>query len=286
MSGFHLYTIYEPRFPMPELPEVETTRRGVQSHLEGRVLRGAVVRNGSLRWPVPPDLSARLAGETVRAVSRRAKYLLLECDSGTLLIHLGMSGSLRILAADTPAQKHDHIDLLLDGQLLRYRDPRRFGAVLWHIGPMETHPLLQALGPEPLSADFDGAALQQAIRKRGSPIKLVLMDNHVVVGVGNIYANESLFHAGIAPTRPASGLSREECERLAAEIKAVLARAIEAGGSTLRDFVDSEGKPGYFQQSYMVYDRQEEPCRQCGTPIRQIRQGQRSTYYCPLCQPC
>ncbi|OHX13787.1 DNA-formamidopyrimidine glycosylase [Chromobacterium sphagni] len=271
---------------MPELPEVETTRRGVQPHLEGRVLQGAVVRNASLRWPVPPDLSARLAGEKVQAVRRRAKYLLLECESGTLLIHLGMSGSLRILAAGTPPEKHDHVDLLLDGQLLRYRDPRRFGAILWHIGPIELHPLLQALGPEPLSDAFGGEALFQAIRKRGSPIKLVLMDNHVVVGVGNIYANESLFYAGIAPTRPASGLRRDECERLAAEIKAVLTRAIAAGGSTLRDFVASDGKPGYFQQSYMVYDRQEEPCRQCGTPIRQIRQGQRSTYYCPLCQPC
>ncbi len=270
---------------MPELPEVETTRRGVEPHLAGRTLRGAVVRNPSLRWPVPPDLAERLAGETVLAVRRRAKYLLLECQSGTLLIHLGMSGSLRVMASGAPAQKHDHVDLLLDGQLLRYRDPRRFGAMLWHVGPIELHPLLKDLGPEPLSDAFDGAALFEAIRRRSSAIKLAIMDNHVVVGVGNIYANESLFYAGIAPMRPANSLTRAECDLLAAEIRAVLRRAIDAGGSTLRDFVDSEGKPGYFQQSYMVYDRQEAPCRRCGTPIRHIRQGQRSSYYCPLCQP-
>lgn len=270
---------------MPELPEVETTRRGVEPHLEGRILRGAIVRNPSLRWPVPPDLAERVAGEKVLAVRRRAKYLLLECESGTLLIHLGMSGSLRVMPAGSPPQKHDHLDLLLGDQVLRFRDPRRFGAVLWHIGPLELHPLLKALGPEPLSDAFGGEALFQAMRRRGSPIKLAIMDNHVVVGVGNIYANESLFHAGISPSRPACDLSRADCDRLAAEIKAVLRRAIDAGGSTLRDFVDSEGKPGYFQQSYMVYNRQEEPCRRCGTPIRHIRQGQRSTYYCPLCQP-
>ncbi|POZ61088.1 bifunctional DNA-formamidopyrimidine glycosylase/DNA-(apurinic or apyrimidinic site) lyase [Chromobacterium alticapitis] len=270
---------------MPELPEVETTRRGVAPHLEGRTLRGAIVRNASLRWPVPPDLSARLAGEKVLAVRRRAKYLLLECESGTLLIHLGMSGSLRLMPAGAPPQKHDHLDLQLDGQVLRYRDPRRFGAVLWHVGPIELHPLLKALGPEPLSDAFDGAALYAATRRRNCAVKLAIMDNHVVVGVGNIYANESLFYAGMAPDRAASALTLQECERLAGEIKAVLKRAIDAGGSTLRDFVDSEGKPGYFQQSYMVYDRHEEPCRRCGSPIRHIRQGQRSTYYCPLCQP-
>lgn len=286
MSGFYVCTIYQFALKtMPELPEVETTRRGVEPHLAGRTLRGAVVRNPSLRWPVPPDLAERLSGETVLAVRRRAKYLLLECQSGTLLIHLGMSGSLRVMASGAPAQKHDHVDLLLDGQLLRYRDPRRFGAMLWHVGPIELHPLLKDLGPEPLSDAFDGAALFEAIRRRSSAIKLAIMDNHVVVGVGNIYANESLFYAGIAPTRPANSLTRAECDLLAAEIRAVLRRAIDAGGSTLRDFVDSEGKPGYFQQSYMVYDRQEAPCRRCGTPIRHIRQGQRSSYYCPLCQP-
>lgn len=270
---------------MPELPEVETTRRGVAPHLEGQTLLGAAVRQPALRWPVPPDLDQILRGETILAVRRRAKYLLLECQRGTLLIHLGMSGSLRVMPAGTPPQKHDHLDLLLDGRLLRYRDPRRFGAVLWHVGPIERHPLLNALGPEPLSAAFDGAALLEAMRRRQSAIKLAIMDNHIVVGVGNIYANEALFHAGIAPTRAANALTRGDCDRLATEIKAVLMRAIDAGGSTLRDFVDSEGKPGYFQQSYMVYGRQEAPCRRCGTPIRHIRQGQRSTYYCPLCQP-
>ncbi|QEL57673.1 bifunctional DNA-formamidopyrimidine glycosylase/DNA-(apurinic or apyrimidinic site) lyase [Chromobacterium paludis] len=270
---------------MPELPEVETTRRGVAPHLEGQTLLGAVVRQPALRWPVPPDLDHILRGETILAVRRRAKYLLLACQHGTLLIHLGMSGSLRVMPAGTPPQKHDHLDLLLDGRLLRYRDPRRFGAVLWHVGPIERHPLLNALGPEPLSAAFDGAALFEAMRRRQSAIKLAIMDNHIVVGVGNIYANEALFHAGIAPTRAANALTRGDCDRLATEIKAVLMRAIDAGGSTLRDFVDSDGKPGYFQQSYMVYGRQEAPCRRCGTPIRHIRQGQRSTYYCPLCQP-
>ncbi|UTH76533.1 bifunctional DNA-formamidopyrimidine glycosylase/DNA-(apurinic or apyrimidinic site) lyase [Chromobacterium sp. IIBBL 290-4] len=271
---------------MPELPEVETTRRGVEPHLQNRRLLGAVVRHAGLRWPVPPNLSALLDGETVSAVRRRAKYLLLECQRGTLLVHLGMSGSLRLMPADAPAQKHDHVDLLLDdGQVLRYRDPRRFGAILWHAGPIELHPLISSLGPEPLSDAFDGKALHEALRRKGIAIKLAIMDNHIVVGVGNIYANESLFHAGIAPTRPANALSRADCDRLAQEIKTVLRRAIEAGGSTLRDFVASDGKPGYFQQTYMVYDRQEEPCRQCGTPIRQIRQGQRSTYFCPLCQP-
>nr|WP_199068152.1 bifunctional DNA-formamidopyrimidine glycosylase/DNA-(apurinic or apyrimidinic site) lyase [Chromobacterium sp. ASV5] len=271
---------------MPELPEVETTRRGIAPHLAQATITGVAVRQPSLRWPVPPDLAAQLQGQTVRRVARRAKYLLLEFDHGTLLIHLGMSGSLRYLAADTPPGKHDHLDLLLGGHLLRYRDPRRFGAVLWHVGPIERHPLLCKLGPEPLGEGFSGETLYAAGRSRGSAVKLLLMDNHVVVGVGNIYANESLFYAGIAPTRAANSLSRAECERLAETIRQVLDRAIAAGGSTLRDFTDSEGKPGYFQQSYMVYDRQEEPCRQCGSPIRHIRQGQRSSYYCPLCQPC
>ncbi|MBV8680035.1 MAG: bifunctional DNA-formamidopyrimidine glycosylase/DNA-(apurinic or apyrimidinic site) lyase [Aquitalea sp.] len=271
---------------MPELPEVETTRRGVAPYLDGATLRGAIVREARLRWPVPPQLDAILAGLTVRAVTRRAKYLIIHFDSGALLIHLGMSGSLRYVPADTPAQKHDHIDLLLGSHVLRYRDPRRFGAMLWHVGPLEFHPLLQDLGPEPLSDAFDGDALHAAIARRGSAIKLAIMDNHVVVGVGNIYANESLFHAGICPTRAARDLSRDDCRRLAAEIKRVLALAIEAGGSTLRDFVNTEGKSGYFQQDYYVYDRQEQPCRICSSPIRQIRQGQRSSYYCPLCQPC
>ncbi|HJV06246.1 MAG TPA: bifunctional DNA-formamidopyrimidine glycosylase/DNA-(apurinic or apyrimidinic site) lyase [Chromobacteriaceae bacterium] len=271
---------------MPELPEVETTRRGVAPHLTGATVRDVIVRDSRLRWPVPPDLAATLTGLTVRSVTRRAKYLIIGFDSGCLLVHLGMSGSLRVVAADTPPEKHDHVDLVLGEQAVRYRDPRRFGAMLWHVGPLEQHPLLAKLGPEPLTDDFDGATLYAASRKKDSAIKLMLMDNHVVVGVGNIYANESLFHAGIRPTRAAQRLSRRDCDRLAAEIKRVLARAIEAGGSSLRDFVHADGKPGYFQQTYMVYGRAEQPCRQCGTPIRHLRQGQRSSYYCPLCQPC
>lgn len=272
---------------MPELPEVETTRRGVAPYLEGATLRGAVVRQGRLRWPVPPELDALVAGQRVTRVWRRAKYLLIECAHGALIVHLGMSGSLRLVGDDTPPERHDHVDLLLDGgRRLRLRDPRRFGALLWQPGPAEAHPLLAALGPEPLSDAFDGEALYAATRRRGSAIKLVIMDNHVVVGVGNIYANEALFLAGIHPARAANALTRDDCLRLAAAIRDVLARAIVAGGSTLRDFVDSAGKPGYFQQSYKVYGRAGERCDDCGDLIAQLRQGQRSSFYCPHCQPC
>ncbi|MDC7696813.1 bifunctional DNA-formamidopyrimidine glycosylase/DNA-(apurinic or apyrimidinic site) lyase [Vogesella indigofera] len=271
---------------MPELPEVETTCRGIAPLLLHATIRGVTVREARLRWPVPPDLAANLAGRRVLGISRRAKYLLVDFEHGTLILHLGMSGSLRFVAPGTPPEKHDHVDIDLGQTVLRYRDPRRFGAILWQQGPIEAHPLLTQLGPEPLSYAFDGAVLQQAIQRRGSAIKLAIMDNHVVVGVGNIYANEALFHAGIHPARAANGLSGEECARLAAEIKTVLARAIDAGGSTLRDFVDARGKPGYFQQSYMVYGRRDLPCHVCGSLIRELRQGQRSSCFCPHCQPC
>jgi formamidopyrimidine-DNA glycosylase len=271
---------------MPELPEVETTRRGVAPYLLGKPILDIIVREARLRWPVPPDLGARLRGATIVSVERRAKYLLLDVGLGTLIVHLGMSGSLRFVTSDTPVQKHDHVDLILPDTVLRYRDPRRFGAILWHPGPPETHPLLLALGPEPLSADFDGAVLFQATRRRGSAIKLAIMDNHLVVGVGNIYANEALFLAGIGPLRAAQDLNRTECDRLAAAIVQVLTEAIAAGGSTLRDFVGAGGQPGYFQQSYQVYARADRPCHACGEPIRHIRQGQRSSFYCPRCQPC
>ncbi|TDR76690.1 bifunctional DNA-formamidopyrimidine glycosylase/DNA-(apurinic or apyrimidinic site) lyase [Paludibacterium purpuratum] len=271
---------------MPELPEVETTRRGVEPWLRSQTIRDVVVREGRLRWPVPPHLADTLRGLTVRTIERRAKYLILHFDIGCLLIHLGMSGSLRIVEPTEPAGKHDHLDFVLDSRLLRYRDPRRFGAILWYIGPLEFHPLLKDLGPEPLDAAFDGAALFAATRGKRSAIKLMLMNNHVVVGVGNIYANEALFGAGIHPAREAGALSRAECDLLARIIKETLERAIAAGGSTLRDFVGAEGKPGYFQQSYQVYDRAEQPCPRCATPICHIRQGQRSSYYCPQCQPC
>jgi formamidopyrimidine-DNA glycosylase len=289
---------------MPELPEVETTRRGLDAHLTGLTIADVVVRNASLRWPIPKDLPEHLRGQTIVSLKRRAKYLLMDCGNGTLILHLGMSGSLRILpyvmsAApargapagtplrrnDPPAEKHDHFDLLLDnGTLMRLRDPRRFGAVLWHSGDVHTHPLLASLGPEPLEKDFDASYLHQATRGRSVSIKQCIMDNHVVVGVGNIYANEALFRAGIKPQLAAGKLSLARCATLVAEIRATLAEAIKAGGSTLRDFVNTSGQPGYFQQTYWVYGRAGEPCRLCGATIKQIRQGQRSSFYCGSCQ--
>ncbi|OGS93251.1 MAG: DNA-formamidopyrimidine glycosylase [Gallionellales bacterium GWA2_59_43] len=270
---------------MPELPEVETTRRGLEPHLVGATVADVVIRHPQLRWPIPSELPQLLRGRSIVALRRRAKYLLVEFEHGTLILHLGMSGSLRILPAGTPAEKHDHFDLLLgNGQLMRLRDPRRFGAVLWHEGDPAQHPLLAALGPEPLNEGFDAAHLYRATRKKTAAIKLVVMDNHVVVGVGNIYANEALFRAGIKPQLAAGKLSRERCARLVEEIRATLTEAIAQGGSTLRDFVNASGQPGYFQQNYWVYGRTGEPCRRCGTSIRQIKQGQRSSFYCPGCQ--
>ncbi len=269
---------------MPELPEVETVRRGLAPHLEGRCLIGAKVREPRLRWPVPADLDERVRGRRIHALARRGKYLLLQLDKGWLLCHLGMSGSLRLLPSGTLPAKHDHLDLLLEtGQMLRYRDPRRFGALLWCANP-EQHPLLSRLGVEPLSADFDGSRLHVLSRGRNISIKAMLMDAHLIVGVGNIYANEALFHAGISPRLPAGKLSRRRCDALAAAVKETLEKAIEAGGSTLRDFVDGHGNPGYFQQTYHVYGRAGEPCKTCGMAIRRIRQGARATFYCPACQ--
>jgi len=270
---------------MPELPEVETTLRGLSPHLQGQRIKQVIIRNPNLRWPVPGNLPAILRKQTIRKLSRRAKYLLLQCDSGTLILHLGMSGSLRVLPANTPAEKHDHFDLLLENAtLMRLRDPRRFGAVLWHEGDITQHTLLARLGPEPLLNDFTGEYLYRATRKRSAALKQVIMDSHVVVGVGNIYASESLFHAGIRPQLAANKVSLPRCARLVQTIRETLSASIAQGGSTLRDFTDSNGKPGYFQQSYMVYGRSGEPCRICGSAIQQIVQGQRSTYYCPKCQ--
>lgn len=270
---------------MPELPEVEITRRGLAAHLTGLTIKDAVIRDGKLRWPITKNLPKLLRGLTIRSLKRRAKYLLMDCGSGTLILHLGMSGSLRILPAGTPPEKHDHFDLLLDnGTLMRLRDPRRFGAVLWHEGDVNTHPLLADLGPEPLERSFDAHYLFQATRKRSASIKQVIMDSHVVVGVGNIYANEALFRAGIRPQLAAAKLSLPRCEKLVGAIRATLKEAIRQGGSSLRDFVDTSGEPGYFQQNYRVYGRGGEPCRRCGTIIKQVRQGQRSSYYCPACQ--
>lgn len=269
---------------MPELPEVETVRRGLAPHLEGRCLSGVRVREGRLRWPVADDLDARLRQRRVLALERRGKYLLLRLDRGSLVCHLGMSGSLRLCGeADAPG-RHDHVDLLLDdGRLLRYRDPRRFGVLLWSADP-ERHPLLAHLGVEPLSPEFDGARLYTLCRGRSTRIKTLLMDARRIVGVGNIYANEALFHAGIDPRLAAGRLGRSRCAGLAEAVRDTLTRAIAAGGSTLRDFVDGHGEPGYFQQTYFVYGRAGEPCRRCGGTIRQLRQNGRSTFLCPHCQ--
>lgn len=270
---------------MPELPEVETTLRGIAPHLQGAQVKDVVVRNAQLRWPIPAELPAWLRGRQILDLRRRAKYLLLAFEHGTLILHLGMSGSLRILPHGTPPEKHDHFDLVLNNdKLMRLRDPRRFGAVLWHEGDITEHPLLRTLGPEPLNDTFDADYLYRATRSRSVAIKLALMDNHLVVGVGNIYANEALFRAGIRPQRSAKRLSRARCAVLVQTVQEVLRAAIEKGGSTLRDFIHSDGSSGYFQQHYFVYGRGGEACLRCTAPIRVIRQGQRSTFYCPHCQ--
>jgi formamidopyrimidine-DNA glycosylase len=276
---------------MPELPEVEVTRRGVAPHLEGRMVDTVHVRRDGLRWPFPPDLAALLAGRTILHTGRRGKYLLIGFEHGTLIVHLGMSGHLRVLPWDTMPKKHDHFDLVVGAgaarQVLRLNDPRRFGAVLWHgvdDGELDQHELLRGLGVEPLEDGFDGALLYRATRRRSAPIKQVLLAGDIVVGVGNIYACESLFRAGINPKTPASRIGRGRYDKLAEAIRSILAEAIVQGGSTLRDFIAVNGQSGYFQQTYFVYDRAGVPCRQCGSAIRQIKQGQRSTFYCVNCQ--
>jgi formamidopyrimidine-DNA glycosylase len=270
---------------MPELPEVETTRRGIEPHLLGATLTSLVVREPRLRWPVPPDLPGKLRGLTIRSVGRRGKYLLLGTEAGTLILHLGMSGSLRITAPDAPLKKHDHLDFLFEhGLCLRFHDPRRFGCLLWTEDDPERHPLLAELGPEPLTADFTGLHLHELAAGRSLAVKLFIMNSQIVVGVGNIYANESLFRAGILPSRPVGRISLVRYERLAAAIKAVLEASIEQGGTTLRDFVNEAGNPGYFRQTLQVYERAGEPCRVCGAEIRLARLGQRATYWCFRCQ--
>lgn len=271
---------------MPELPEVETTRRGIAPHAVGHRITGVVVRESRLRWPVTPGLPERLSGQVIEAVDRRAKYLLLRAAAGDLLVHLGMSGSLRVVPADQPAGRHDHIDLVLDnGRALRFNDPRRFGCwLLLAPGEAVGHPLLARLGPEPLGEAFDGALLYRLSRRRRVPVKQFIMDGSVVVGVGNIYANEALFLTGIRPTRAAGRISLARYEQLAETIKQVLTSAITQGGTTLRDFVGGDGKPGYFAQQLRVYGRGGEPCRQCGAPLKELRISQRSTVYCVACQ--
>lgn len=270
---------------MPELPEVETTLRGIAPLVVGRSVAVMHVYDRRLRWSVPRWLPARIAGRTIDAIDRRSKYLLFRCSDDTLLVHFGMTGSLRAFLNPPPRRPHDHVDIVLDsGLTLRYHDPRRFGAMLWLPPPAETHPLLSGLGPEPFDPACDADYLWRATRRRAAAIKLVLMDNHLVVGIGNIYANESLFRAGIRPTIGAHRVARHRLARLVDEVRSTLSDAIAKGGSTLRDYVDSDGAPGYFQLDCFVYGRGGLPCRVCGTPIRALRQGGRASFYCPTCQ--
>jgi formamidopyrimidine-DNA glycosylase len=273
---------------MPELPEVEVVRTGIAATAVGRRVQAVVSRVPALRWPIPTHLHATLAGAVLHAVERRGKYLLLRFEPGWLMVHLGMSGTLSWRQADVPLRPHDHWDLVFqDGSRLRLNDPRRFGAVLWHgalDGPLAEHPRLACLGVEPLTEAFDAGVLYEGTRQRRVAIKQLLLAGSVVVGVGNIYASESLFRAGIRPSTPAYRLTRPQCERLAAAIRATLQAAIAAGGSTLRDFVSSDGVSGYFQLESGVYGRDGQPCRVCGTPIRVSREQQRATFWCPRCQ--
>jgi formamidopyrimidine-DNA glycosylase len=275
--------------PMPELPEVETTRAGLVPHLIGRKVSGVLLRRPDLRWPIPSEVSALLPGQSILAVRRRAKYLLLDTPAGSALLHLGMSGSLRVLSARTPAGLHDHVDIGLEmngeapSRVLRFNDPRRFGCLLWQT-PGTTHALLRALGPEPLSDDFDGDYLYVRSRGRSAAVKSFLMDQGIVVGVGNIYAAEALFAAGVSPLRPAGKVSRERYRRLAEAVRGILTHAITRGGTTLRDFISPDGAPGYFEQELRVYGRGGTPCRSCGRTLKQATIGQRSTVWCGNCQ--
>jgi formamidopyrimidine-DNA glycosylase len=273
---------------MPELPEVEVTRRGIAPILTGSRVSTVIDRVPALRYPLPENLNRTLSGHSLVSVSRRGKYLLLDFGHGHLLIHLGMSGSLRLVAAGLPAEKHDHFDLVftIKGQAvaLRLRDPRRFGAILWLEGNPLTHPLLAVLGVEPLTEAFSAAWLQTELAGLAAAIKPTLMDSHRVVGIGNIYASESLFRAGIDPRTAAGRVSLKRLQRLVPAIKTTLAAAIDAGGSSLRDFIRSDGSSGYFQQQYFVYGRSGQPCHICGRPIRDMRQGQRATFFCAGCQ--
>ncbi|MCL1635080.1 bifunctional DNA-formamidopyrimidine glycosylase/DNA-(apurinic or apyrimidinic site) lyase [Luteimonas sp. SX5] len=269
---------------MPELPEVETTRRGLAPHVEQRRVKSVLLRRPDLRWPIPPEISERLPGQRIDAVRRRAKYLLLDTDAGSALLHLGMSGSLRVLPGKTAPTTHDHVDIALDsGRVLRFNDPRRFGSLLWQPAG-ETHELLQGLGPEPLSDEFDGDYLFERSRGRSAPVKTFLMDQRIVVGVGNIYAAEALFAAGISPLRAAGRVSRERYAVLADAVKRILAYAIRRGGTTLRDFLSPDGAPGYFEQELAAYGRGGEPCPRCGRPLKEASLGQRTTVWCGHCQ--
>lgn len=270
---------------MPELPEVETVKRGLKPYLEGIGIEGAIVRYPQLRWPIPANLNALVQHQIIQKVSRRGKYLIFVLTKGTLLIHLGMSGRLNLLDSDRVLLTHDHVDILLSsGSRLRYNDPRRFGAILWTEDIFCQHPLLQSLGIEPLEERFTGQYLKKAISRHRAPIKSLLMNSKIIAGIGNIYAAEALFLASIHPRKPANQLSREDCEKLVAAIKTVLQRAIEAGGTSLKDFVNSEGKPGYFSQELYVYGRAGAACKRCHTLLQACLLGQRNTVFCPHCQ--
>ena len=276
---------------MPELPEVEVTRLGIQPHIEGLRVSAVNIIDGRLRWPVPSNLNTLLSGQKVLGIERRGKYLLMELDTGYLLLHLGMTGTLRVLPNGDPLKPHDRVTFEFGKLSLRLHDPRKFGAVLWHPkskGPIEGNALLQKLGVEPFSPEFEGElgteVLYQCSRKRSVAVKQFLLAGQAVVGVGNIYCSESLFEAGIHPAKAAGKLTRPQCSRLATAVRLILKKAIAAGGSSLKDFVNSEGDPGHFMVQTKVYDRKDQPCKVCKTPIKQIVQGQRSTYFCPQCQ--
>jgi formamidopyrimidine-DNA glycosylase len=270
---------------MPELPEVETTRIGIAPYVLGETVGDVIIRDGRLRWPVPGQFRKTFTGATIRKLSRRGKYLLFHTDRGCMIVHLGMSGSLRILTLDTPAEKHDHVDVVFaSGSRLRFRDPRRFGCILWTTEDPALHPLLSGLGPEPLDNELNGDYLFRKSRNRVQSVKTFIMDSRIVAGVGNIYANESLFAAGIHPKRRAGRITRERYEKLSASIKKVLKQALGKGGTTLRDFVNGQGEPGYFRHELQVYDRASEPCVKCRSPVKVSRLGQRSTFYCSHCQ--
>lgn len=270
---------------MPELPEVETTCKGIAPHIENNTITKVIVRNRSLRWPIPTGLNKKFTTQKIISVTRRAKYILVNTNIGTLIIHLGMSGSLRILDSTEPVEKHDHFELQFeDGISLRLRDPRRFGCVLWEKDNPCEHKLLVNLGPEPLDEKFYAELLFEKSRKRKTTIKQFIMDAKIVVGVGNIYASESLFLAGINPKKLAGKITKQNSLDLTAAIKKILKQAIKQGGTTLKDFTSIDGKPGYFQQKLKVYNRTDEPCVKCKKSIKQITLGQRSTFYCSSCQ--
>lgn len=270
---------------MPELPEVETTRRGIEPYLVNESVTKLIIHQWQLRWAIPETIR-QLENQQIKTVSRRGKYILIQTTIGQAIVHLGMSGSLRICThADEPRRKHDHVEMQLsNGALLRFHDPRRFGCLLWQSASEPAHPLLDKLGPEPLNDEFDTAHLICATRKRKVPIKNLIMNSQIVVGVGNIYASEALFMAGIRPGRAAGRVTYLECEKLVVAVKTILQQSIDQGGTTLRDFVNSDGEPGYFKQSLSVYGKEGEACQQCNSLIKQKVLGQRSTFYCTQCQ--